>query len=106
MASHNQDTDGSKDVSEDVDSLSLSDQTPPAAASSPALAPHPLAHLVSYIMIFLNAQPAWESSREIWVHTSAETMMKDHERDKKNCRRPIPVFKALDRGAFEFVGWW
>ena len=92
------------DISETIGSMSLSDRpsSPPILPS-----PHPLAHLVSYIIVFHNAQPAWESDRELWVHTSAEVMTRDCEGQKKNFGRPIPVFQAQgSRQSFEFAEWW
>jgi hypothetical protein len=75
--------------------------------SSPVVEPtHPLSHLISYIVIFRNAHPDWESNNEIWVHTHAAMMMADYEGKKVNFGRPIPVFKESHRKrSIAFVGW-
>ncbi|WWC60142.1 uncharacterized protein I303_102706 [Kwoniella dejecticola CBS 10117] len=68
---------------------------------------HPLKHLVSFVIIFDNAHPAWEDDNEIWVHSKVDIFLKDYRGPKKNFGRPIPVFKAgrSKFGKFIFEGW-
>lgn len=79
---------------------------PPSPPPPPM--PHPLSHIVSYTMIFAYAHPAWESHRELWMHTGAEELLADFQGEKKNFLRPIPVFQAVRRnsGQVDFAGWW
>ncbi|WWC87717.1 uncharacterized protein L201_002609 [Kwoniella dendrophila CBS 6074] len=69
--------------------------------------PHPLKDLVSFVVIFENAHPAWEEDKEIWVHSKVDIFLKDHDGDKKNFDRPLPVFlgNRSKLGKFVFEGW-
>ncbi|KAK6907176.1 hypothetical protein I203_101166 [Kwoniella mangroviensis CBS 8507] len=69
--------------------------------------PHPLGELVSFVVIFENAHPAWEEDKEIWVHSKVDLLLKDHRGQKKNFDRPIPVFIAgrSKFGKFVFENW-
>jgi hypothetical protein len=71
-------------------------------------APHPLSHLIAYIMLFPRAQPLWESGGEVWSHTGSEVIVEDWKRDKVNFGRPIPVFQggSSKQDRFSFIGWW
>jgi hypothetical protein len=70
--------------------------------------PHPLGHLITYIMLFPRAQPLWESGAELWSHTGSEIMVEDWNGDKVNFGRPIPVFGggSTRKDKFVFLGWW
>jgi hypothetical protein len=70
--------------------------------------PHPLSHLIAYIMLFPRAQPLWESGGEVWSHTGSEVIVEDWKRDKVNFGRPIPVFQggSSKQDRFSFIGWW
>jgi hypothetical protein len=70
--------------------------------------PHPLSHLIAYIMLFPRAQPLWESGGEVWSHTGSEVIVGDWGKDKVNFGRPIPVFQggSSKQDRFSFIGWW
>lgn len=74
-----------------------------------ATVPHPLGHLVAYVIRFGGAHPFWETNAELWSHTDAEKLIQDESSgQKKNFGRPIPVFSAPARriAFLEFDGWW
>lgn len=88
---------------------------------SPVILPrHPLEHVISYIVLFHNAHPDWDTARELWTHTNAAKIIEDYWLDgivhdqegeagpRKNFGRPIPVFRSADRrarGEMVFAGW-
>lgn len=74
---------------------------------SPIIPPiHPFSHLISYIVVFRNAHPDWDSAGELWIHTHAEELMKDCGAGKENFERPIPLFKEIASGErLLFEGW-
>lgn len=75
---------------------------------NPIAPPHPLGHLIAYIMLFPRAQPLWESGGELWSHTGSEIMVEDWKGGKVNFGRPIPVFGggSTRKDRFVFLGWW
>lgn len=87
---------------------------------SPVILPrHPLDHIISYIVLFPNAHPDWNTARELWTHTKAERLLADYWKDgivrnqegepgpRRNFGRPIPVFQVGNRvrGDISFAGW-
>lgn len=84
----------------------LSIALPPSPPPPPPA--HPLNHLVSYVSIFPFAHPAWETKKELWTHTGAESIIEDFNGGQKSCGRPIPVFHFVRKTSNEmtFEGWW
>jgi hypothetical protein len=90
------------------------EETPLPPSPPPPTPAHPLRHILSYIMLFTNAHPYWETAGELWIHTNAEILRADWgegdkqgQGDRKNFGRPVPVSHA-DRvwGQHGFSGWW
>ncbi|WVW79973.1 hypothetical protein I302_101946 [Kwoniella bestiolae CBS 10118] len=96
--------DATPESTERPENLPLPPSPPPPAP------PHPLGYLVSYVVLFGNAHPAWNDQHEIWTHTNAEKLIEDFVGRRKNFDRPIPVFRSWRgkdrRDEFEFIGWW
>ncbi|OCF34696.1 hypothetical protein I317_03771 [Kwoniella heveanensis CBS 569] len=99
------------------------EQIPLPPSPPPPPPTHPLAHLLSYVVLFPNAHPAWKPKSEVWTHTNADILIEDFEGARKNFGRPIPVFQWRRGGyrrqnprdwtprqsnddRFEFIGWW
>ncbi|WRT65536.1 uncharacterized protein IL334_002481 [Kwoniella shivajii] len=82
--------------------------TPLPPSPPPPPPPHPLGHLLSYLVLFQNAHPSWNDDNQLWTHSNADKLIEDHEKDKKNMGRPLPVFKSFKGrpGELEFIGWW
>ncbi|KAI9632482.1 uncharacterized protein MKK02DRAFT_40785 [Dioszegia hungarica] len=88
------------------------EDTPLPPSPPPPASAHVLGHLISYITVFQNAHPDWESAGELWIHTSAEALMEDYgaegEGKKRNFGRPLPLFLESTRrnDNLEFAGWY
>ncbi|ORY25847.1 hypothetical protein BCR39DRAFT_278948 [Naematelia encephala] len=84
-------------------------ETTPLPPSPPPPPPiHPLNNIVSYICIFQNAHPAWDTDGELWTHSNADKLLEDWKGLRQNFSRPVPVFRAIrgSKSVFGFYGWW
>lgn len=79
---------------------------PPSPPPPPPI--HPLSYLISYVIIFPGAHPAWIKEDQLWMHTNADTLIEDSRGGRKNFGRPIPVFGGSHgrENSMVFQGWY